>query len=71
MSSAAPQTNRSGSPIDQPSQSFAHDRMIVDDKDGALLLDRVFSLARQKCLSYSSMLNGSVQMTTVPPPGFF
>src|SRR5215467_140294 len=57
--------------INKFGQSFPHDRMVVDDKDGALLLNRVFSLARQECLSYPSLFMGSAQMTTVPPPGCF
>src|SRR5215471_17472068 len=39
--------------IDQFGQSFPHDRMVVDYKDRALLLDRVFSLARQECLPFT------------------
>src|SRR5262252_3690182 len=39
--------------LDQFDQSFPHDRMVVDYKDRALLLDRVFSLARQECLPFT------------------
>ena len=57
--------------VDQLRETFAHNRMVVDDKDRALALHGKFSLSSQITLFYSLPFRGSTQVTIVPPFGFF